>query len=116
MPELPEVETVRRMLEATVRGRTIRSVERSKLALRDPADRRVPALLRGRTIDALRRHGKFLLIDLSGSFTIVSHLGMSGRWLFLDGSRVPALDHVHVRLACEGGTRPWVQDPRRFGM
>lgn len=116
MPELPEVETVRRMLESTVTGRVIRRLERSRLALRDAADRRAPALLRDRTLEGFRRHGKFLLIDLSGGWTILSHLGMSGRWLFLDGERAAPLGHVHVRITFQDGTRLWYQDPRRFGM
>ena len=72
-------------------------------------------MLEGRTILATRRHGKYLLIDLSEGRSILSHLGMSGRWLFFDGERVPRMDHVHVRLAFEDGTQLWFQDPRRFG-
>ena len=117
MPELPEVETVRRMLETTVIGRTIARARFSRSKLRLAA--RAPGLsaaLRERAIVALRRHGKYLLIELSGDRTIVSHLGMSGRWLFYPQPDAAELDHVHVRLEFEDGSRLWFQDPRRFGM
>jgi len=117
MPELPEVETVRRMLEASVIGRTIERVRLSGLRLRGvPHAPGLAAALRARTITTLRRHGKYLLIDLSGGHTIVSHLGMSGRWLFFPGPGSKRLDHVHVRLEFADGSQLWFQDPRRFGM
>ena len=117
MPELPEVETVRRMLEAHVMGRRIRSVRLSGLGLRggDPP-RAVPRRARGRVIETLGRHGKYLLIELSGGVTLLSHLGMSGRWLFHvePPGRVPK--HVHVRIVFDDGAELWFEDPRRFGM
>ncbi len=116
MPELPEVETVRRALEATVLGRTVRAVRLSRTPLRDGGGRSLARRLPGRTITALRRHGKFLLVELDGGLTLLSHLGMSGRWLF---ERVPPgepLDHVHVVLEFADGTALRFQDPRRFGM
>ena len=119
MPELPEVETVRRMLEAHVRGRTVRSVRLSGARLREAIPRGLPRQLRGRTFAAVRRHGKYLLIDLSGGLTLVSHLGMSGRWLFYPGYPGPRphpLLHVHARVAFEDGSQLWFQDPRRFGV
>ena len=117
MPELPEVETVRRMLESSVIGRTIERARLSRSKLRStPHARGLAAALRGRAIMTLRRHGKYLLIDLSGGRTVVSHLGMSGRWLFFPGSESSKLEHVHVRLEFRDGSRLWFQDPRRFGM
>jgi len=115
VPELPEVETVRRMLEENVLGRTIRRVGRSRHRLRAPAPAARAMPLHGRMIEALRRHGKFLLIDLSGGLSVISHLGMSGRWLFYASDTIPPLAHVHVRIAFENGTCLWYQDPRRFG-
>src|SRR5439155_24346789 len=82
MPELPEVETIRRMLESTVRGRTIRDVKLSGLALRRPVPASLARHVKGRTIEGVGRHGKYLLIELDGGWTLLSHLGMSGRWLF----------------------------------
>ena len=117
MPELPEVETVRRMLESTVRGRTIRRLERSRHKLHVSAAGTKRGIdVRGRTIEAVDRHGKFLLIRLSGGVTVISHLGMSGQWRFFPDSPPPRLPHVHVRIAFDDGTRLWFQDPRRFGM
>jgi formamidopyrimidine-DNA glycosylase len=117
MPELPEVETVRRMLEAIVAGRMIRTVRLSGLALREPVSRTLPARLAGRRIDSVRRRGKFLLIDLDRGLTLISHLGMSGRWLFFakDVAGEPGR-HVHARLQLSAGAQLWFEDPRRFGL
>lgn len=120
MPELPEVETLRRMLEATVLGRVIRAVRLSGAPLRSPVSPTLRRRLRGRTVTALARHGKYLLMNLDAGVTLLSHLGMSGRWLFvsgpLSGRPAPDLEHVHARLAFEDGTELWFQDPRRFGL
>ena len=116
MPELPEVETVRRNLEGTVRGRVIAGVTLSGKKLRT----RVPSTLgrrtTGRRVVALGRHGKYLLIELDGGLTLLSHLGMSGRWLFFEDPPGRRLPHVHVRMRFEDGTELWFQDPRRFGL
>ncbi len=118
MPELPEVETVRRALAETIRGRTVQRVQLSGAALRGE---RVPASaarrLAGRRIDTLRRHGKYLLIDCDGGVSVLSHLGMSGRWLYFAEPPAPrSMPHVHVRLAFGDGSAAWYQDPRRFGI
>ena len=115
MPELPEVETVRRMLAEKVVGRVIRSVSLSGLRLRAPLSRALPGRLRGRRFEGARRIGKYLLIDLDGGLTLVSHLGMSGRWRF-ETSEAPPERHVHVRLLLRGGGEVWFEDPRRFGL
>jgi formamidopyrimidine-DNA glycosylase len=115
VPELPEVETVRRMLAESVVGRVIRSATLSGLALREPVSRALPARVRGRRIEAARRIGKYLLIDLDHDLTLISHLGMSGRWRFEPAPGAPAR-HVHVRFALEGGGELWFEDPRRFGL
>ncbi len=117
MPELPEVETVRRMLEAHVVGRRVSTVRRSRLPLRRmPPDPALPRRLTGNEVLAIRRHGKYLLMDLSGGWSLLSHLGMSGRWLFVERTPGPRLDHVHARIRFEDGTELWFQDPRRFGL
>jgi formamidopyrimidine-DNA glycosylase len=116
VPELPEVETVRRMLEALVLGRTIARARRSGKRLRTPVASTLPARLRGRRFVAMRRHGKYLLMDLDDGTTLLSHLGMSGRWLFHDAPPARDLPHVHVRIAFADGTELWFQDPRRFGL
>jgi formamidopyrimidine-DNA glycosylase len=116
MPELPEVETVRRMLESTVRGRRILSVTLSGHRLREPIAATLPRRLRGRRIESLARRGKFLLVGLDGGLTLLSHLGMSGRWLVSGPDGDPALEHVHARLRLDDGRCLGFQDVRRFGL
>jgi formamidopyrimidine-DNA glycosylase len=116
MPELPEVETVRRMLDESVRGRTIRSVTLSGHRLRERIPATLPRRLRGRTIERVERTAKYLLIGLDGDLTLLSHLGMSGRWLVLRPGQRPALPHVHARIRFADGTGLWYQDVRRFGL
>jgi formamidopyrimidine-DNA glycosylase len=116
MPELPEVETVRRLLEASVLGRTVRTVRLSGLRLREPIPRDLPRRLKGLRLMAARRHGKYLLLDLEGGTTLLSHLGMSGRWLFHPEGDGPELPHVHARIRFADGSELRFQDPRRFGL
>ncbi len=116
MPELPEVETVRRMLDASVRGRTIRSVRLSGARLREPVSPSLPRRLRGRAIGEVGRRGKYLLVGLDGGLTLLSHLGMSGRWLVVPRASRPPGDHVHVRIGFAGGGELWFEDARRFGL
>ena len=118
MPELPEVETVRRMLEATVPGRRIVRASTSNQRLRTTSLVALPRKLRGRVFGTPRRTGKFLLLDLDAGLTLLSHLGMSGRWLYWPAGRTPdaALEHVHLKLAFADGAVLWYQDIRRFGM
>jgi len=116
MPELPEVETVRRALEGTVRGRTVAACWISGHALRGEAPRALVRGLPGRTIGTLRRHGKYLLVDLDAGWTLLSHLGMSGRWLFHESPPMRVTPHVHVRVTFRDGSALWYEDPRRFGI
>lgn len=118
MPELPEVETVRRMLEEHLPGRTIGRASVSRQRLRTASLAGLPHALAGRTFGTPRRFGKFLLLDLDRGATLLSHLGMSGRWLFGTAGAPPerSMPHVHLRLALRGGDTLWYQDVRRFGM
>jgi formamidopyrimidine-DNA glycosylase len=117
MPELPEVETVRRLLEANVLGRTIEGTRLSGLPLRgERVPRALPSQIAGLRFTAARRHGKYLLLDLDGGWTLLSHLGMSGRWLFHPDPPLKKMLHVHARIRFTDGTQLWFQDPRRFGM
>ncbi len=116
MPELPEVETVRRMLEAHVLGRKIARTSLSGLELRTAIPTTLARRVRGRAFLGARRLGKYLLLDLEGGLTLLSHLGMSGRWLFHPGLERPRLPHVHVRFGFADGSALWFQDPRRFGL
>jgi formamidopyrimidine-DNA glycosylase len=116
MPELPEVETVRRNLEATVLGRTIDQVRLSGKKLRSAVSPRIRTALRERRVESVARHGKYLLLRLDAGTSLISHLGMSGRWLFFADAPVRAMPHVHVRIRFRDGAELWFQDPRRFGL
>ncbi len=117
MPELPEVETVRRMLDAHVLGRVVARVRRSRERLRTPFTAGAARGLVGRRIESTGRHGKYLFVHLDRGLTLLSHLGMSGRWLFTP-ARVAEerLRHVHAVLDFADGARVRYQDPRRFGL
>lgn len=116
MPELPEVETVRRMLERAVVGRTVAEARVSGLALRSGRGAGIPRALRGRKVLAAGRHGKFLIVTLDGGLTMISHLGMSGAWLFFEGGAPEPVPHVHARIRFRDGSLLWFRDPRRFGL
>ncbi len=118
MPELPEVETVRRMLQSTVPGRRIARARTSRHRLRTSSLASLPARLAGRTLGDVRRTGKFLLASLDHGDVLLSHLGMSGRWLFWPkgAERDDSLPHVHLWLEFVDGSQLWFQDVRRFGM
>ena len=127
MPELPEVETVRRGLEPVMAGRVIRAAEVRRPDLRWPLPARMAERLAGQRVLRLGRRSKYLLADLSSGETLIVHLGMSGRLLVsLPGSARgqvmqfhhahPAPDrHDHVILDMEGGARITFNDARRFG-
>lgn len=115
MPELPEVEVLRRSLEPRLVGRRIERVEVRSPALREPLDRRALGRLKGRRIEGLRRRAKYLLIDLEGRSTLVIHLGMSGRFTVASpGAPVENHEHLAFHLGAEGRLR--LVDPRRFGL
>jgi len=120
MPELPEVETIRRDLLRRVRGRTIAGVDFSpdprgcRLLRRYPSRASFSRRLSGRKILDLRRRGKYLLFVLdSGEFLII-HLGMSGR-LLAPAAGDPAPSHLRAVLRLRGGGFLRYADPRKFG-
>jgi formamidopyrimidine-DNA glycosylase len=113
MPELPEVETTRRGLVPHVVGRRFRGVVVRNPNLRWPVTRGLAAKLRGQEVLAVRRRGKYLLLDCRNGHLLV-HLGMSGRFSVL-ASEEPARTHDHVDLLLEGGRTLRFTDPRRFG-
>lgn len=113
MPELPEVETIRRGLERELRGQRIDDVRRRPVKLRGKSPRPLEEL-RGQRVDALRRHGKFLLWDLSDG-TFLVHLGMTGKLLFADRD-APQRPHTHLTMTLQDGRELRFSDPRRFGL
>ena len=115
MPELPEVEVLRRSLEAPLVGRRVARVEVRDVRLREPVDARALETVAGRRVESLGRRSKYLLAHLEAGRTLVVHLGMSGR-LTIAPKKAPALPHEHVVFDLEGGQRLRFVDPRRFGL
>jgi formamidopyrimidine-DNA glycosylase len=113
LPELPEVETIRRALAARLAGRRITALEQRRPDLRFPLPARLAARLVGRGVQGVGRRAKYLLAALDDGQTLLLHLGMSGRLLF-DGP--PAGPHEHLTFTFDDGTRLRFVDPRRFGM
>lgn len=117
MPELPEVETVRLMLEPAMRGARFRRVIVNRPNLRIPFPDRFAERLRGTTVKQLSRRGKYLTVELSSGETLIMHLGMSG-WFHVapigDRSRDPD-PHDHVAFVMSSGQTVLFNDPRRFG-
>ena len=113
MPELPEVETVRRSLLPIV-GQRIEAVEVIEPRLRRRVAEDFAARLLGRTIDAIERRGKYLLFHLSGNAALLAHLGMTGA-LLLQRPGTPPQPHDHVRFRLSGVQLTY-NDPRRFGL
>jgi formamidopyrimidine-DNA glycosylase len=115
MPELPEIEVLRRSLEPLLPGDVIERVSVSNAALREPVKTRELARLAGTRIEGLRRRSKYLLVDVSGGSTVAIHLGMSGR-LTLVPAAAPPEPHEHVSFHLRSGRRLRLRDPRRFGL
>ena len=111
MPELPEVEVTRRGIAAQLAGRVISGVAVREPRLRWPVPKEVHALA-GRTVAAVRRRGKYLLLDCGDGHLIV-HLGMSGSLRVL-AAGTPAQKHDHFDLLL-GDRVLRLRDPRRFG-
>jgi formamidopyrimidine-DNA glycosylase len=122
MPELPEVETVRRGLAPVMEGRVILAAEARRPNLRWPLPRDLGPRLAGVRVEALERRSKYLLARLDSGETLILHLGMSGR-LLVSGAQVGAFHHDlatpgkhdHVVIDMEGGARITFNDARRFG-
>ena len=123
MPELPEVETVRRGLVPVMEGRVIAQADVRRPDLRWPLPDRMADRLTGARVERLRRRSKYILADLSTGETLLIHLGMSGRMLisgrtvgqFHHAHSAPA-KHDHVILDMADGIRVTFNDARRFGM
>jgi formamidopyrimidine-DNA glycosylase len=115
MPELPEVETMRRSLLTHVVGSTVVNVDVRERRLRRPLDANLERLLCGRTFTAIDRRGKYLLFELDDGQTLLVHLGMSGH-LAVKPAAAGTLAHDHVRIELSSGTALVFNDPRRFGL
>jgi len=117
VPELPEVETVKRDLEREVVGKRIKTVDVTGMRSirRHPNKKHFITKLEGRKIGGVRRRGKYLLIKLDSPDILVAHLGMSGQLLRTKGNKDPLNKHTHVVITfTQGGALRFV-DPRTFG-
>ena len=114
MPELPEVETVRRGLALKMTGRSIARAELRRPDLRRPFPPMLAERLDGARIGELGRRGKYILIELDTDGLLLLHLGMSGR-VVAGGDDLPEEKHDHVVLTLDDGTVVRFNDPRRFG-
>ena len=126
MPELPEVETVKRGLEPALVGATIATVSQNRADLRFPFPPHFSERLSGRRVDRLQRRAKYILAHLDDGQVLAMHLGMTGSFRIDDGGReaVPGSyylarndeqRHDHVVLTTASGVRITYNDPRRFG-
>lgn len=126
MPELPEVETVRRGLQPAMEGASFERVETRRADLRFPLPERLAVRLAGRTVESLSRRAKYLLAELSGGEVLIMHLGMSGSFRIEGRDTVAAPGgfhhprhgpgpHDHVVFHMSNGCVITYTDPRRFG-
>jgi formamidopyrimidine-DNA glycosylase len=127
MPELPEVETVRRGLAPVMQGARFTKVEAHRGDLRWPLPTDFAQRLEGQTVERLERRAKYLLADLSSGDVLIMHLGMSGSFRIAHpaGAHAPGAyyhahprhpAHDHVKFHMSSGALISFNDPRRFGM
>lgn len=128
MPELPEVETVRRGLQPAMEGATLTRVEQRRADLRFPFPKDFSTRLTGRTVTGLSRRAKYIIADLDDGNALIMHLGMSGRFIVTDPKGVASepgdfyhedgrdRTHDHVVLHLSNGATVTYNDTRRFGL
>lgn len=119
MPELPEVETVRRGISPLLEGRRIIRVTKRRDTLRIPIPDDFVSRIEGRLVEKVIRRAKYLLIHLEGDDIIICHLGMSGRITLIasaDRDDSPYQKHDHVIFETDRGDLLIYNDPRRFGL
>lgn len=123
MPELPEVETVRRGLLPVLEGRTIARASAFRPDLRFPLPKNLGKEISGKTVIGIERRAKYLLMRLGdgvvgntgGDMILLSHLGMSGRYRVYEDDAPPLEAHDHVEFVTDDGVTIRYNDPRRFG-
>jgi formamidopyrimidine-DNA glycosylase len=117
MPELPEVETVKRGLALRLEGRRIEALALNRADLRKALPLGLKGRIEGRRIDRLDRRAKYILIHLEDGGVLIAHLGMSGRMVLSGPGPAPPPDrHDHVVFTLDDGTVLRFNDARRFGL
>jgi formamidopyrimidine-DNA glycosylase len=120
MPELPEVETVRRGLAPVLVGRVFERVEQRRPDLRFPLPENFARRLTGRRVERIVRRAKYMLLHLDDGSVLLCHLGMSGRMTIVEqvpgAERLPLDRHDHVIFTTGAGTEIRFNDARRFGI
>ena len=115
MPELPEVETVMRGLQLRLEGRVLRRAVARRPDLRWPLPTGLAERLTGARVVSFRRRAKYILMRLDSGWSVLLHLGMSGRMLVEPVGRNDITLHEHIELETDDGWRVGFVDPRRFG-
>ena len=122
MPELPEVETVRRGLAPAMEGARLDKVEVRHRGLRWPVAKDFEKRLAGQTVTSVGRRAKYLIVDVSSGDVLVMHLGMSGSFRVNDGKiakyhheKSKSTTHDHIVFHMSNGSTVTFNDPRRFG-
>jgi formamidopyrimidine-DNA glycosylase len=115
VPELPEVEYVRRMLRRAMEGQRLERVVTRRANLRYPFGADFAARLEGQDVRAVTRRAKYLLIEVSSGDVLVMHLGMSGWFRVVRGGGAAFETHDHVVFEMSTGATVIFSDPRRFG-
>jgi formamidopyrimidine-DNA glycosylase len=116
MPELPEVETVCRGIRPSLKGRLIKNVLVRNRSLRQKIPADFEKTIKGKTVESVVRRAKYIVINLSGNWSILWHLGMSGRVSVVFQPKPEFQKHDHVAFEIEGETWVIYNDTRRFGL
>jgi formamidopyrimidine-DNA glycosylase len=116
MPELPEVETVCRGLRAAVVGRYIDEVVVQRPKIRIPVPEDLPERLQSAKITSVERRAKYILIHTDKHYSVLGHLGMSGKMMVFSELPLPLHKHDHIYFMLNDGQAVVFNDPRRFGL
>tara|TARA_Y100001936_G_C16080633_1_gene677513 strand:+ start:991 stop:1821 length:831 start_codon:yes stop_codon:yes gene_type:complete len=118
MPELPEVETIRRGLLKAMKGQCVSKIIVRRTDLRRPVPRNFIDMVSGKRILNVNRRAKYLLVILESNVVVIVHLGMSGRMVIERGTdpNIPSRKHEHIVFILEGDINVRFSDPRRFGL
>ncbi len=117
MPELPEVEIVKRGIENAVLGKKIEMVKINRYDLRAPVNSNFGQMVTGQVVKKLERRGKYIIMHIGDGIFAILHLGMSGRiHIFGSNDNFEEHKHDHIIFTFEDKTRFSFEDPRRFGL